>query len=649
MTKKMIICLVLVCGLVSGAYADLKVDIGSNDPSQQPVNPGWEEFTGPHEAQAETRSFNFDGTNVSVTIGIGNNNVAGYRNYGGGVLGGDMVYPDDDAYQGPEAGSVILTFGGLASGNYSLKSYHNDSKDSHEDHGQINVTVSGAASNQTEDLGVQQTQSRSDSGLATSTVTFTATGAGDVVVTFAPVSTAAVDARAVLSGFEISGDAVPVDSDGDGVLDGNDNCPNDANADQADGDGDDVGNVCDNCPNDANADQADEDGDGIGNVCECECLGDIDGDGQIDLDDLAAMADLLLAVGTPFVCCADQPGHCGDIDENGQVDLDDLQELAAILLDAGAPFVAPCADKDGDGIGDGQDNCPSIPNPGQEDANGNGVGDACELGDSFHFTVTGDPRDGIERWRHACSEMVDKVNGPGVFHITAGDYYGEDDGKVTADYFDVLRQECGQETIWYPTVGNHELKDGGRDLNWLRGYYDQYLEGTVDPGPASSTQTTYSWDYGNAHFVQLDTYQSGGGGCVDGDLIQWIEADLTNNDKPVVFVIYHEPLFANGRGGKGNKIGCSRQFWQLCEQFGVIVAFSAHTHTYGYVPAGQADNDITHEFDAGNAGRQSHADNFQTFIDVTVYPTGRVKADVWQGTQGQDYQIAETWEMTSPN
>ncbi len=38
------------------------------------------------------------------------------------------------------------------------------------------------------------------------------------------------------------------DADGDGICGANDNCPNDANADQADGDGDGVGDVCDDCP-----------------------------------------------------------------------------------------------------------------------------------------------------------------------------------------------------------------------------------------------------------------------------------------------------------------------------------------------------------------------------------------------------------------
>lgn len=83
-----------------------------------------------------------------------------------------------------------------------------------------------------------------------------------------------------------------VDTDGDGVADEDDNCPNTANADQADNDNDGLGNVCDptpdgvtpppsndrdndgipnasdNCPDTANPDQADADNDGIGDVCD---------------------------------------------------------------------------------------------------------------------------------------------------------------------------------------------------------------------------------------------------------------------------------------------------------------------------------------------------------------------------------------------
>jgi hypothetical protein len=48
---------------------------------------------------------------------------------------------------------------------------------------------------------------------------------------------------------------------------------------------------------------------------------------------------------------------------------------------AGAVFVYPLSpDPDHDGVFSACDNCPSVANPGQEDTDGNGTGDACEAG-----------------------------------------------------------------------------------------------------------------------------------------------------------------------------------------------------------------------------------------------------------------------------
>lgn len=64
------------------------------------------------------------------------------------------------------------------------------------------------------------------------------------------------------------------DADGDGMGDACDPCPLDANSescahpDPFDGDGDGIPSVSDNCPQDPNRDQADGDGDGKGDVCD---------------------------------------------------------------------------------------------------------------------------------------------------------------------------------------------------------------------------------------------------------------------------------------------------------------------------------------------------------------------------------------------
>jgi hypothetical protein len=75
------------------------------------------------------------------------------------------------------------------------------------------------------------------------------------------------------------------DTDGDGVADECDTCPNAADPDQQDRDGDLIGDACDNCPRAPNFSQVDTDGDGHGDECSLEICNDgkdNDGDGLVD-------------------------------------------------------------------------------------------------------------------------------------------------------------------------------------------------------------------------------------------------------------------------------------------------------------------------------------------------------------------------------
>ena len=136
------------------------------------------------------------------------------------------------------------------------------------------------------------------------------------------------------------------DSDGDGVLDRNDACPNDAGTVGGcpDADGDGVADRNDDCPNSA------------GTLRGCP---DADGDGVADKDD----------------ACPNDSGSlngCPDGDGDGVADKDD--ECPTV---AGDTANGCMSDSDGDGVNDDVDACPDVAGDlnGCPDGDGDGVAD----------------------------------------------------------------------------------------------------------------------------------------------------------------------------------------------------------------------------------------------------------------------------------
>ncbi len=100
--------------------------------------------------------------------------------------------------------------------------------------------------------------------------------------------------------------------DQDAICQGDDNCPEIPNPDQADRDEDNIGDVCDNCPNSANGGQEDADGDGIGDACDpynCIESGDDVCDGEDnDCDETTDEEN----PGGGAECATEEPGVCAD-------------------------------------------------------------------------------------------------------------------------------------------------------------------------------------------------------------------------------------------------------------------------------------------------------------------------------------------------
>ncbi len=164
-------------------------------------------------------------------------------------------------------------------------------------------------------------------------------------------------------GIHISIDQRP-DSDGDGIVDEEDNCPFDPNPSQQDTDGDDDGDVCDNCPNTYNRDQGDTDGDGVGNACDnCPTHAnsgqpDSDGDGFGDACDN----------------CSDQPnGPEGGTCIAGRMGIPCTSDSAC---DDGQTAGVCAMDQEADAC----NTCPSDPDPG--------AASTCVLNTPYRGTIT---------------------------------------------------------------------------------------------------------------------------------------------------------------------------------------------------------------------------------------------------------------------
>ena len=198
------------------------------------------------------------------------------------------------------------------------------------------------------------------------------------------------------SGTEwVLGESSPVqlecdlDSDGDGVTDGTDNCTSTPNSDQRDNDGDSTGDVCDddddndgvpdsedNCSLTANAGQRDRDGDGRGNAC------DQDADGDEVRDDI----DNCVETPNPSQTDTDTDGRgdaCDTDDDNDSVnDTNDncptTSNPSQTDTDTDGRGDACDNDDDNDSVNDTNDNCPLTPNADQTDEDGDGIGDACD-------------------------------------------------------------------------------------------------------------------------------------------------------------------------------------------------------------------------------------------------------------------------------
>jgi hypothetical protein len=144
-------------------------------------------------------------------------------------------------------------------------------------------------------------------------------------------------------------------------------------------------------------------------------------------------------------------------------------------------------------------------------------------------------------------------------------------------YSNILRQtpvwSClgNQETFGQPTVSNGAP------------YFENFTFPTNAEcgGVASGTEKYFSFDYGNVHFICLDSMTSA---RTNGSpMLVWLEADLQQNTSEWTVAFWHHPPYSKGSNDSDSQqpqIEMRTYAVALLETYGVDLILGGHSHSY---------------------------------------------------------------------
>jgi hypothetical protein len=117
----------------------------------------------------------------------------------------------------------------------------------------------------------------------------------------------------------------------------------------------------------------------------------------------------------------------------------------------------------------------------------------------------------------------------------------------------------------FPSIGNHD--DATDEAAPYLVAFD-----LPDNGIVGERERFYSFDWGQVHFVALDTER------MTDVQARWLDADLSENRLPWVVVYGHRPPYSSG--SHGSNITFRERFGSLLYKHRVSLVLSGHEHSY---------------------------------------------------------------------
>lgn len=139
-----------------------------------------------------------------------------------------------------------------------------------------------------------------------------------------------------------------------------------------------------------------------------------------------------------------------------------------------------------------------------------------------------------------------------------------------------------RKSVLFSTLGNH---DTGGSTAFVDTYpYFQMFTFPVNGeagGVASGTEHYYSHDFGNIHFICLDSMTANR--ATNGPMASWLRADLANTLGTWVVAYWHHPSYSKGSHNSDTEtelIQMRQNFNPILEAGGVDLVLAGHSHSY---------------------------------------------------------------------
>jgi len=209
----------------------------------------------------------------------------------------------------------------------------------------------------------------------------------------------------------------------------------------------------------------------------------------------------------------------------------------------------------------------------------------------YRFWITGDC--GIPSANQVNSKNQYLLyNGSGITNgwLLLGDnaYYSGFDTEYNTGFFATYQTDILKKTVLWPAPGNHDYNNGSSPTPTVP-YFDIFSTpaNAEAGGVPSGSPAYYSFDYGNIHFLSLDSYgiDTANKKMYDTTSAQalWVKQDLAANNKEWTIVYFHHPPFSMGSHNSDTELDLVQirtDFVKLLETRKVDIVLSGHSHDY---------------------------------------------------------------------